>query len=280
MEILSRALNERYLWPTWIVAMLAIAVLGFVRHNTETEFAFASAAIIPVFLVAWAGGLRHGIAASALGAGMWVITDLVYAADQSRSLLAVVNGLIRLATYCFIAYLTARVRTLLQREIELSSHDALTGLLNRRAFLGAGNAEVSRARRYRISMAVVFVDLDDFKKLNDDRGHDAGDAALRAAAAALARTLRTTDTVARIGGDEFAIILPEIGDVSAGEASRKIGEALAAALVPYPPVAASLGVAWFGQPTESFEAMLKTADALMYEAKNAGKGHAILKSFD
>jgi len=280
MELLNKALNETNLVAVWIVAVATIVLLGVVRHTTDAEFAFASAAIIPVFMVTWSGGFRHGFAAALLAAGMWVATDVVNAADNARSMLAVFNGLIRLATYSFVAYLTARVRTLLLREIELSSRDALTGLLNRRALLAAANVEVMRARRYEKPMAVVFVDLDEFKKLNDRRGHDAGDAALQAAASVLARILRATDMVARIGGDEFAVVLPEIDVGAASEAGRKISDALGAALAPYPPVAASLGVAWFRQPKKDFDAMLKDADALMYEAKKAGKGRTSIRRFE
>ena len=272
MEYLDKALNEKSLLPAWIVAVATVVILGAVRHTTEAEFAFASAAIIPVFMVTWSGGFRHGFAAASLAAGMWVITDAMYATDQGHSILAVVNGLIRLATYGFVAYLTARVRNLLQREIELASRDVLTGLLNRRAFLEAGNSEVRRARRYGNTMAVIFVDLDDFKKLNDSHGHDAGDAALQAIAYALGTCLRATDIVGRIGGDEFAIILPEIDADAIGEAGRKINDAMGTALAAYPPVTASLGIAWFEQPKEEFETMLKEADGLMYEAKKAGKG--------
>lgn len=182
MEILTRMLAGRKMAIVWIAAVAAIVTLGIVRQSTEAEYAFASAAIIPVFLVTWAGGLRHGAAAAALAAGMWVVADLLSGADHHNDWTPVFNGLVRLVNYCFIAYLTARVRTLLQREIQLSTRDPLTGLRNRRAFLDAGNAEANRARRYAESIAVVFVDLDNFKKLNDSRGHDVGDAALQSVA--------------------------------------------------------------------------------------------------
>lgn len=279
MQILTRLPGRAQLFVAWIVALALFAVLGLLRHSTSVEYSFASAAIVPVFLVAWTGGLRHGLAASLLAASMWVVTELLSGYEYSGFWVPVLNGLIRLASYWFVCYLTCRVRTLLNREVELSTHDELTSLLNRRAFLEAGEAEASRAQRYSRPLAVVFLDLDDFKKLNDSHGHCIGDAALQAVAASLGKTLRATDTLARLGGDEFAVILPEIDAVSALETGNKIASAVADALRNYPPVSASIGIAWFEKGERDFPAMLKVADALMYEKKDEGKGGLRMQEF-
>lgn len=263
----------------WVAAVVLIGMLGMVRSSTDAEFAFASAAIIPVLLVAWTCGFRDGATISVLAAGMWVVADIQSGRQFSSDWVPVLNGCTRLATYVFVAYLAARVRTLLAREAELATHDMLTGLLNRRALLVAGEAEASRARRYGHSLTVVFIDLDDFKQLNDTHGHDAGDAALRATAGALRKSLRVSDKVGRFGGDEFAILLPEIGEAAAAEAGRKLVDTITAALAPFPPVSASIGIAWFDSAQADFPAMLKAADALMYEIKQEGKCGMRMRSF-
>jgi diguanylate cyclase (GGDEF)-like protein len=125
--------------------------------------------------------------------------------------------------------------------------------------------------RYPHAMAVIYLDLDDFKKLNDSRGHAAGDAALQATAKVLLAALRSSDRVARLGGDEFGILLPETGYDAAVDAARKISNAANAALGAFPPVKISTGMAWFESADRSFPNMLKAADDLMYEVKESGK---------
>ncbi|MBL0142836.1 MAG: GGDEF domain-containing protein [Betaproteobacteria bacterium] len=259
--------------------MAWFVLLGLLRTSTDAEYAFASAAIIPVLLVTWAGGLRQGVLASIFAVAMWVVADALSDREWANAGIALLNGFIRLLTYCFVAYMTSQVRILLNREAELARYDVLTGLLNRRAFLDAGAAEARRASRYPQHLAVAFLDLDDFKKLNDSRGHSAGDTALSAVALALKQALRGTDTMARLGGDEFAIMLPETDLPAATGAGRKIAAAVAEALAPFAPVTASVGVAWFDKPADNFEAMLEAADSLMYEAKRGGKGGLCIRSF-
>lgn len=263
----------------WIFAFCTVGLLGTFHASTNAEYAFASAVIIPVYFLAWTGGFKHGAAASVLAAAMWLTSDLWAASDLSSAAIPVMNGAIRLAIYLFVAYLTSRVRTLLTREVAMASHDALTGLLNRRAFLAAGRMEADRAQRYSHPMAVLFFDLDNFKQLNDTRGHDVGDAALQAAANALSTTSRASDHVARLGGDEFALILPEVSQKGASEAGEKIAMGIADAMEPFAPVTASLGIAWFAHADVGFSEMLKEADTLMYQVKHDTKGGTRMQCF-
>lgn len=118
---------------------------------------------------------------------------------------------------------------------------------------------------------MAFLDLDDFKRLNDSQGHEAGDRALTAVAKSLAGSLRNTDRLARLGGDEFAVLLPEISHAAAIEAGHKIAAAADVALKQFPPVSASIGIAWFESTESDFPAMLDAADSLMYAIKQEGK---------
>lgn len=255
----------------WFVGLIAIAALGFLRTASDAEFAFASAAIIPVVAVAWLAGRGAGIALSLLAATMWASSDLLAGREFSVWWIPYINAITRFATYAFITHLVVMVKTLLEREREIASRDALTGLFNRRAFFDAGNAEVSRSRRYDHSLAVAFLDLDNFKRLNDSQGHEAGDRALKAVAGCLVGSLRGTDRLARLGGDEFAILLPEIGYDAVTEAGNKITIAAGKVLKEFPPVSASIGIAWFESAERDFPAMLAAADSLMYEIKQGGK---------
>lgn len=272
LRLLARLPGERWLAYVWIVAVAMIAALGWLRVHTVAQYAFASAAILPVLLVTWAGGLRHGLAISFLAIVMWVAADLLAELPSDTVWVPFFNGLTRFAIFSLVVYLAVSLRTLLQRERDQAMTDALTALPNRRAFFSAGEAETIRALRYGHPLAIIFIDLDNFKSLNDNRGHNVGDAALKAVASALRGALRATDTVARLGGDEFALIFPEISQTAATETGNKVHSRLSAALEPYPPVGASVGVAWFQAATGDFETMMIAADDLMYAMKGAGKG--------
>jgi diguanylate cyclase (GGDEF)-like protein len=160
----------------------------------------------------------------------------------------------------------------LQREASL---DPLTGLKNRRRFEEDLRLAMARARRERITGAVLMLDLDDFKRVNDSHGHPAGDRTIEEIADVLRQRTRESDTLARLGGDEFAIVLPRS---SPGEA-RMVAESIAAAIREHQParggiepITASVGVAMFGtDPRTSIESVVSEADTAMYAAKDGGR---------
>lgn len=254
----------------WSACIAILVVLGAVRTMTDAEYAFASASMLPILAVAWFGSQRQGMVAAILAAAMWVAADLAAGRQFGADWVPWVNAATRLLTYCLMAFLAAQVRHSLELERERATHDALTGLANRRRFLEDGQREVERSRRYSRPMAVAFLDLDNFKQLNDRMGHGAGDRALRETASALEKSIRTTDRAGRIGGDEFAILLPEIGYEEALVAGGKIVAAVRKQLERYPPATASAGVVWISTADRPFLEILRTADELMYEAKSAG----------
>jgi diguanylate cyclase (GGDEF)-like protein len=154
----------------------------------------------------------------------------------------------------------------------LANHDPLTRVGNRRAFTRRLAEEVHRAARYGQRFALVVLDVDGFKALNDHHGHLAGDVALEAIGEVLRTTLRRSDCAFRLGGDEFALILEEAGVPEATYVVERIGEGIAAVDAgENRHLRASFGVA-LGDGTPDPEALLRAADAAMYEAKRAGAG--------
>ena len=280
MTLIEKLPGGRYLPLLWPVSVALIAGLGWLRFSTEAEYAFSSAAILPVLLISWAGGFRHGVLAATLAAQMWLFTDQFTGQLFSHEGIPYLNAGVRFATYLLIAYLVDLVRHLLLKEIEHAITDPLTGLANRRAFLNTGEEEIRRAKRYGGKMSVAFLDLDNFKQINDRHGHDVGDSALRKVGEALKSGLRDTDTVARFGGDEFAVLLHETDAQATIRTGEKIAATLRTALAQFPSLSVSIGVAWFDTPPATFETMLKAADQLMYEVKWAGKNAVRIGSFD
>jgi diguanylate cyclase (GGDEF)-like protein len=266
-------------WGTWSTCIGVLILLGAFRKQTDAEFALATLALFPVLAIAWLGGKQNGLILAFLAAAMWGAGDLSSARPFSASWIPWANAVTHFVTYGLVAILAAQVRLQFEREHKQATRDALTGLQNRRAFLEAGAIETERSKRYAHPLTVIFLDLDDFKKLNDAKGHQAGDAALKITAEALLSALRTNDYVARLGGDEFAVMLPETGYDEAVETGRKILVSVNNTLLDYPPVGASIGVACFGEVDRTFPEMLKAADELMYEVKESGKHNMRTRHF-
>ena len=158
----------------------------------------------------------------------------------------------------------------------LADHDPLTGLRNRRLFEHDLRLQVARSQRYGEQAALLVLDLDDFKAVNDEHGHIVGDETLRAVARVLSRRLRQTDLVARLGGDEFAVLLPHADGEGAAVVADGLGRAIPTCGVEvgddvlHP--AASIGLALIDHRCESAEQVLLEADRAMYVAKRAKAG--------
>jgi diguanylate cyclase (GGDEF)-like protein len=168
-----------------------------------------------------------------------------------------------------------------ERLRHMADHDSLTGLFNRRRFAEELERELARARRSGTPGAVLLLDLDHFKDVNDTRGHAAGDDLLRVAAGVLNDRMRASDVVARMGGDEFAVILPATARAGAEGVADALVEALGAGL-PLPlqpgtrPTTASVGIAPFASvaATSSVDELLAEADVALYDAKRQGRDRA------
>lgn len=168
-------------------------------------------------------------------------------------------------------------RKTFETEIQhLAYYDALTGLANRRFFFEQGAKALSMARRHGQPAAVLYIDLDQFKQVNDTLGHEVGDTLLKRVADGLRRSLRESDVLARLGGDEFAVVLTEVRDVEAAArvARRILGSMPGSAVAESHevPVGASVGIAMYPEDAEELEDLLKAADLSMYRAKTEAGG--------
>jgi diguanylate cyclase (GGDEF)-like protein len=176
-----------------------------------------------------------------------------------------------------VARLEAELAAMRARVIELETHaerDPLTAVMNRRGFERELTRASSYLQRYGGTAALVYLDLDDFKPVNDRQGHAAGDAVLKAVAAALVTAVRASDTVARIGGDEFAVLLWNLSPAAADIKALALEQAVAAVTVAWDgsilSVGASAGVAVLGRDQELSD-LVSRADAAMYARKRARK---------
>jgi len=152
----------------------------------------------------------------------------------------------------------------------MSRHDELTGLANRRAFDAFMLETFNRARRYQRPLSLLTIDVDEFKSYNDAFGHPAGDEVLTAVAAVFAAIARDTDLVARIGGEEFAIVLPETAETGARALAERIRETVAEIRLQRS-ITVSIGVASLSSATATAAALLQQSDSALYAAKRGGR---------
>ena len=167
------------------------------------------------------------------------------------------------------------LRSRLERERDamrrFALRDPLTGVANRRALDERLGYEIARHTRHGESFAVLALDLDGFKAVNDRFGHDAGDELLREAAAALVEVVRAQDTVVRLGGDEFCVLAPQTGQASADRLTTRVREALAGVTAGLSGLSASIGTAVFPADGSTPEALLAIADLAALEAKRRSR---------
>lgn len=157
----------------------------------------------------------------------------------------------------------------------LANHDPLTGVPSLRLLKERVSQAIARTERDRAQLAVLFVDLDGFKAVNDRLGHDAGDAVLKRVAGELLACVRKTDTVARVGGDEFVVLLETTDEASARQIGERIVEQVSQPLAleqGTARVGASVGIAFYSRHGRTLEALLKAADGAMYRVKGTTKG--------
>ena len=256
-----------------VAGLFCTALLGFLDYYSDTvtsvDYTLVFFYLLPVSFVAWFAGRKAGIAISL--ACVLTKMSIQFSSEEAIALVIWKNGT-SLAFFLVITILIAKIRQLLGHERLLSRTDHLTGAVNIRAFLEALTNEIYRQRRSYHPLALAYIDIDNFKEINDSFSHAAGDAVLQSVVATIAANLRRTDIIARLGGDEFAILLHD-SDAAAGLAAiNKIREQLHSSMKRHnSPVTFSIGLLSCSEPPESADEILTLADNLMYEVKKSGK---------
>jgi diguanylate cyclase (GGDEF)-like protein len=245
------------------LGLAVIGLGGLVDVTTGRDLSLSIVYIGGVAFMAWIGSFRVALL-GAIAAAVAVTTDgFVNSVGPAT---AVSNAVTAFALLIATAAIVDRLRKALIRESNQARYDPLTGLPNRRACEERGALELARLERLGDALSVAFLDFDGLKQVNDNRGHAAGDAALVHLATSSQKLLRPTDMIARIGGDEFVLLLPHTDYDEATTVIRRIQARLAEA-DGGEPASVTVGLVTWRSAPPSVEQLFIEADALMYSAK-------------
>ena len=253
------------------IGILSVLVIGLIDYLITIDISLSICYLIPIFIVTRYVSRTPGILLSVVSGVIWYLAEYTAKTDLNV-LLLLWNTIVILTVFLIVVYLLSALKDAYEREKDLARIDGLTQIYNRRYFLEILRVESKRALRYQRCLTLVYVDVDNFKTVNDRFGHVRGDNLLCLIADTVRNSLRETDICARLGGDEFALLLPETDFKSAELVLQRIQQKLIKAAKDNSfDVGFSMGAITFLELPESVDNMLERVDSLMYQVKNSGK---------
>lgn len=269
--------RARHVGRALLAAAFTFAV-GYVDYVTGVEVRVFPLYFAPVGFVAWIMGRSAGVVFAVVSILTWEVPNRAAGLRYSSVAVNVWNVFVQFAALVAFSILLSRLRAMTDRERASARVDSLTGLFNSRMFYESARNELERARRFARPLTVAYIDLDNFKAVNDRQGHHAGDEVLSLVGRTLATSCRQTDVAVRMGGDEFAILIPESDAVAATTVLERVQKQLADALAKHgTSVTASIGAVCFERAPSRVEELVEGADALMYRVKQSGKNGLLVE---
>jgi len=256
----------------WTLATLGFALgIGAIDYLAGPEFGLSLVYAIPVAVAAWFAGFRRAAIVAVASVFVWITVETLQG-TRPRPMIAAANTTKRLVILVAAGYGLSSLKTRLYEEAKSARTDFVTGIGNVRSFYEDAALELARASRYGRPFTVVYADVDDFKRINDLLGHDRGDAVLRTIASTMRQTLRSVDRVARTGGDEFGLLLPETDLESARAVLEKLRLALQAEMeTEGRTVTLTMGALVCMVPPRDVTQMIALSDGLLLKGKREGK---------
>lgn len=254
------------------ISALTLVLIAYTDMLLGYEFGFALFYLLPIVMVAWYSGHKLGLLFSCVAAMLWFCIDDYTGHHYEHPYAMLWNAMMRFGIFSLVAYLISRTHQAIHIATRLAQKDVLTGLYNRRGFLDLLQREIIRTHRYKHSFALVLIDLNQFKMINDIYGHQSGDRALKHFALLLQKNIRETDVLGRIGGDEFVLLLLDVTQDEAIKRMNTLQEDVASHAQKHPKLVASFssGMLVCGPTKVSALELLSLVDKLMYEAKREG----------
>lgn len=253
------------------IGLFTVVLISLVDRTTGSQTGLLLY-LIPVSLSSWIFGRLYGFVTAVASTLTGMIPALAGLSGPAAPTRVLADGMIALVVFAVAAFWLTRLKRTIRNEQRLARTDYTTGAVNTRYFYDLTEMEIKRFRRYARAFTVAFIDLDNFKSVNDSLGHQAGDEVLRSVTRTLQLNLRETDIVARLGGDEFALLLPETDQTDARSVLPHLHEHLLTAMQERRiSVTFSIGVVTFHAVPDSANEIVRRADDLMYSVKKQGK---------
>ncbi len=277
--ILDRFLEKRSSTQITVLGLVFLAGVASLDHLTGAELSFSIFYLLPIVLVTWYLQSRTGYLFCAIAALLWLFIDFSSNHSYRNVLIPVWNTGVRFSFFIVISMLLRELKGRLASEKSMAITDGLTGILNAREFKKRSGDLINLASRRQHPVVLGYIDIDNFKTVNDEFGHSEGDRVLISVSRALAKCVRTTDVLGRLGGDEFAVFLHET-DSAGGQVmfDRMYEELTQTAVEGGWPIGFSIGVAVFTAPPANIDDALKAADSLMYRVKKTGKNRLVYEN--
>ncbi len=272
MKFPNAILNfNKYIYE--LIAIFIIVLICFVEYSLNERINFSLMYLVPISLIVLLVGKIEGLVLSVISSLGFVFVDYLLN-GWSNINYTTINASLRFGIFVCFVILISSLKESRDKETLLARKDSLTGVSNGRGFYEDAEYHLSKANRENGVLTLLYLDIDNFKTVNDTLGHNEGDRLLKHVASTIENSVRSIDTVTRLGGDEFAVLFPGIdGDIAKKTISR-IKEILDEQIfLHHWPITFSIGVVTFLELPSSVDEMIKVADERMYSVKYSGKNN-------
>jgi len=247
-------------------------LIGIIDYIAGPEISLSIFYLLPVALAAWFAGLLWGFGVALFCAVTWFLADMLSGHSYSHQAIGFWAAGMKLGYFLIVAALLGALNKLLAERKLYTTTDSLTGLANTKGFYQLAEIELKKARRYNYPLTFAYIDLDNFKKINDLFGHSTGDSVLQFIAQAIKRDIRPGDWVGRLGGDEFCILMPQTDRAAAKSAFDHLRNNLLESMQSNRwSITFSIGVITFTVFPAEIDDMVIKVNHLMSSVKNNGK---------
>ncbi len=268
--------NNRYV--VILISIIGLVIVGYIDFIQGYRFSFSIFYLLPIAYITWYNSKLAGVLFSVFGAIVWFYADYFARPFAPDLLLLSWNSFLRLGFFLIVTFLLSELKKSSTREKTIARHDYLTNTWNRLAFFELSEIEIARAKRYLKPLTIAYIDLDNFKKVNDEQGHEEGDRVLKEVSLTVLAQIRKSDIFSRIGGDEFTLLLPETDSNEAyGLIERIHNEMTILVKANNWPITFSIGIVSFVSTPNSVKEMIDVADTLMYSVKKTSKNRIVVQ---
>jgi diguanylate cyclase (GGDEF)-like protein len=270
---LTKYLENQSKFVLITLGLLLLLLIAGIDALISPDVSLSIFYLIPISFTTWYLGEAAGIWISIASAIAWFIAnEVIGQSTHSHPGIPYWNAAVRFGFYLVTTYLLSELRSSRDREKKLARTDSITGIANQRLFDELTNLEIQRSSRYGHPITLAFIDIDNFKGVNDKLGHKIGDKILQEVAQTIYGNIRATDIIARLGGDEFALLLPGTGYEPSQIVVERVQKQLVETVEYHQwPVSFSIVAITFMSAPKSVDEMIEKVDFLMYTLKNSGK---------